>query len=69
MRGDHADKLGNLPGSRDHRSRHDGHATHHLPQVQRSKAQQAGHLLERNIQAGRGRLALLALRLEGGIVA
>lgn len=63
MRGADADKLGNLPRSRDYRAGHNRDATHHLPEVQRGATKQTRCLPERHVQTGRRGLALLALRL------
>lgn len=58
--------MGNSQRGRDHGLQaHGGNGTHHLPRVQRGAAEQDGQVPERHVQAGRGGLALLALRVSG----
>jgi hypothetical protein len=46
----------------DHRSAHVGNGSDHLPRVQRNAAEQDGSMPERVVPAGRGGMAMLALR-------
>jgi hypothetical protein len=52
----------NLARGGDHGSAHVGNGSDHLPRVQRSAAEQDGSVPERVVPAGRGGVALLALR-------
>lgn len=55
-------KLRNLAAGRDHGSQAVGNAAGNLPGVQRNATKQNGSMPERDVQAGRDRLELLALR-------
>lgn len=58
--------MGNPERGRDHRLQaHGGNGAHHLPRVQPNQAQQGGQVFERDVQAGRRGLALLALQSLG----
>ncbi|WP_157968859.1 hypothetical protein [Tropicimonas sp. IMCC34011] len=58
----------NSPSSRDQRQTAARNAACHVPGVQPLSQEEAGRLPERDIQAGRGGLELLALRNERGAV-
>lgn len=64
----YANNMGYSKKARDHRQIAIRHTAHNLPGMQRTAAQQARPVSVGDVQAGRGAVALLALRLEGGRV-
>jgi hypothetical protein len=57
------DRMGRVAAARDHRSPDNGNAAHRLPGVFPASQEEIRPMPVRDVQAGRGGLVLLALRL------